>query len=181
MKKLTTKQQLFVEEYLISGNATDAARKAGYKGDDATLRVVGSQNITKHNIAIIIKERLNGRAIDADTTLQSLSDIATGDLSDFITVQGRLPILDFEKAEKAGKLNLIKKLTMADGKISFELYSKQRALETLAKYHGLLNTKIDMSHSGAVKHTHDFASLSDDELDDIINEGNNIDNHNTGG
>lgn len=144
MRKLTNKQQIFVEEYLISWNATDAARKAGYKGNNVTLRNVGSENLTKPYIAAIIQERLDTKAIDADTTLQGISDIATSDISDFMRIAGGLPIVDFEKAEKAGKLHLIKKLTMSEGKISFELYSRQRALETMAKHHGLLNTKIEI-------------------------------------
>lgn len=146
--KLTNKQQIFVDEYLKSWNATDAARKAGYKGNDKTLSVVGSENLAKPNIAAIIESRLDASLKDskitADETLQGLSDMATSDISDFVRVSGGLPIVDFEKAEKAGKLHLIKKLTMSDGKISFELYSKQRALETMAKHHGLLNTKIEI-------------------------------------
>ena len=35
-KKLTPKQQRFVSEYLKTGNATEAARRAGYKGNDNT-------------------------------------------------------------------------------------------------------------------------------------------------
>lgn len=142
--KLTTKQQLFVDAYLESGNATDAARKAGYKGNDNTLASMGKENLRKPQIASIIKKRLEKSAITADETLQGLSDMATSDISDFVRVSGGLPIVDFTKAETAGKLHLIKKLTMSDGKISFELYSKQRALETMAKHYGLLNTKIEI-------------------------------------
>ena len=148
MRKLTNKQQIFVDEYLKSWNATDAARKAGYKGNDKTLSVVGSENLAKPCIATIIESRLEeslqDSKITADETLQGLSDIATGDLSDFMSVYAGMPVIDFSKAEKAGKLHLIKKLTISEGKFSFELYSKQRALETMAKHYGLLNTKIEI-------------------------------------
>ena len=108
------------------------------------MRSIGSENLTKPNIAAMIELRLENSAITADETLQGLSDMATSDISDFVRVSAGLPIVDFGKAEKAGKLHLIKKLTMSDGKISFELYSKQRALETMARHHGLLNTKIEI-------------------------------------
>jgi phage terminase small subunit len=144
MRQLTKKQRLFVEEYLKSWNATDAARKAGYKGNDNTLASMGDENLRKPAIDAIIQKRLNSKAIDADTTLKGLSDIATGDISDFISIHGNLPVVDFSKAERLGKMHLIKKLTMSEGKISFELYSKQRALETMARHHGLLNTKIEI-------------------------------------
>lgn len=54
-KKLTVKQQLFVDAY--NGNATDAARKAGYKGSNATLGAVGAENLRKPQIAEAIANR----------------------------------------------------------------------------------------------------------------------------
>lgn len=53
--KLTTLQQRFVDYY--DGNATEAARKAGYKGNDHTLQVIGSQNLLKLVIAEAIRKR----------------------------------------------------------------------------------------------------------------------------
>ena len=43
--KLTTKQQRFVDFY--DGNATEACRKAGYKGNEKTLAQVGAENLRK--------------------------------------------------------------------------------------------------------------------------------------
>jgi phage terminase small subunit len=42
--ELTTKQRLFVEAFIgaANGNATEAARLAGYQGSDDTLRVTAS-------------------------------------------------------------------------------------------------------------------------------------------
>lgn len=54
-EKLTPKQQRFVEAYV--GNATDAARIAGYAGDDATLGQVGYENMKRPEIVQAIKER----------------------------------------------------------------------------------------------------------------------------
>lgn len=55
MKKLTVKQQRFVDCY--KGNATDAARKAGYKGNDVTLGQVGAENLKKPQIKKAIQSR----------------------------------------------------------------------------------------------------------------------------
>lgn len=57
MKGLTPKQQRFVDAYLTSLNATDAARKAGYKGNDVTLGAVGKENLQKP----LIKQYLTKR------------------------------------------------------------------------------------------------------------------------
>lgn len=58
MKKLTPKQQAFVDAYTgpARGNATEAARMAGYKGNDTTLRAVGAENLTKPLVIAAVKK-----------------------------------------------------------------------------------------------------------------------------
>lgn len=56
---LTTKQRRFVEAY--DGNATEAARIAGYKGNDGVLAGVGRENLRKPHIARAICERESER------------------------------------------------------------------------------------------------------------------------
>ena len=52
---LTLKQRNFCDEYLISGNATDAARKAGYS--EKTAKVIGAENLTKPAIKAYIASK----------------------------------------------------------------------------------------------------------------------------
>lgn len=57
-KPLTGKQKAWLNDYLINGfNAYKATVKAGYKGNNATLRTIGSQNLTKLNIKTEIERR----------------------------------------------------------------------------------------------------------------------------
>lgn len=56
MAKLTLKQKKFADEYIISGNATQAAIKAGYK--EKTANRIGSENLSKLDIKKYIDERL---------------------------------------------------------------------------------------------------------------------------
>lgn len=56
MAKLTVKQQRFADEYIICGNATEAAKKAGYS--KKTARFIGNENLTKPNIKTYIDSRL---------------------------------------------------------------------------------------------------------------------------
>lgn len=43
-KNLTLKQKLWLKHYIETGNATEAARRAGYQCDnEASLRVIGYQ------------------------------------------------------------------------------------------------------------------------------------------
>lgn len=57
--KLTEKQRRFVEAYMgeACGNATAAARIAGYKGNDETLSTVGTENLRKPAVTAAIEER----------------------------------------------------------------------------------------------------------------------------
>jgi phage terminase small subunit len=66
--KLTTKQKNFCEYYLQTGNATEAARLAGYS--DKTARVIGTENLSKPAIS----EYIAGRRAEMDKTLIADSD-----------------------------------------------------------------------------------------------------------
>ena len=76
--KLTNKQELFIQYYMISLNATNAAIKAGYS--EKTARFIGFENLTKPHIALEIEERLAQRATDngitADYVLKGIKAIA---------------------------------------------------------------------------------------------------------
>lgn len=54
-EKLTPKQRRFCEEYLKSGNATEAAKKAGYK--EKAAHSMGAENLRKPVISAYIKRR----------------------------------------------------------------------------------------------------------------------------
>lgn len=56
MSKLTLKQKKFADEYIISGNATKAAIKAGYSKKSA--QQMGAENLLKPVIKSYIDERI---------------------------------------------------------------------------------------------------------------------------
>lgn len=56
MAKLTLKQKKFADEYIISGNATQAAIEAGYS--KKTAYQTGAENLRKPQIKSYIDERL---------------------------------------------------------------------------------------------------------------------------
>lgn len=124
--KLTTKQRLFVESYLRNPNATEAARKAGYKGKDSTLAQVGAENLRKPYIAALLAERVEEAVMSANDVLSELTDIAKADWREFVEV----------KMDKDG--NTI-------GAALF-LKDKLKALELVGKYHKLFTEKTE--HTG---------------------------------
>lgn len=56
LSKLTIKQKKFADEYIISGNATEAAIKAGYS--KKTCYSIGNENLKKPDIKSYIDERM---------------------------------------------------------------------------------------------------------------------------
>ena len=78
---LTTKQENFVLHY--KGNGTEAARLAGYKGNDKTLGVVASENLAKPRVMAALQERRTREISTGIMTRQELqrmwSSIANDD------------------------------------------------------------------------------------------------------
>ena len=60
---LTAKQEAFVNEYLISRNATRAAIAAGYS--EKTAYAIGWENLRKPEIAKVISQRVTESAMSA--------------------------------------------------------------------------------------------------------------------
>lgn len=78
---LKGKQIAFVNAYLgeANFNATEAARIAGYSGNDNTLAQVGFENLRKPNIAELIAIRLKESAMSAEEVLKRIGGIARND------------------------------------------------------------------------------------------------------
>ena len=82
--KLNRRQKAFADFYLECGNATEAARKAGYK--EESCRTIGCQNLTKRNISDYIDERMQAqneaRVASADEVLAFFTSVMRGEIMD---------------------------------------------------------------------------------------------------
>lgn len=91
---LTPKQKAFAEYYIELGNATEAARRAGYKGNTKTLTVVASENLAKpcisEYIAELVKPRDEKRIATADEVMQFFSDVMQGKIKDQFGIDASL-------------------------------------------------------------------------------------------
>jgi len=151
MSGLTNKQKLFVEEYLRDFNATRAAERAGYGGDDNALAAAGSRLLRNVKIAEKVSVRLQESAMSADEVLRRLAEQARGDVGDFIAIgeKGNF-IVDWEAAK--GKTHLVKSLKHTAHGVTIELYDAQSALDKLARTHSLYTDNI--KHSGEMEVTY---------------------------
>ena len=95
---MTAKQQLFVEEYLLDLNATQAAIRAGYPKKSA--RAVGHENLTKPDIAAAVSREFARRSerteITQDKVLAELALIGFAEMpeEEEVRVSDKLAALD---------------------------------------------------------------------------------------
>lgn len=79
--KLTEKQKIFCDEYIISLNATQAAIKAGYA--EKTAYAIGAENLRKPKIQSYISERMEQKESSLiatqDEVLQYLTSVLRGE------------------------------------------------------------------------------------------------------
>ena len=112
MKKLTQKQQRFVDEYIISGNATQAAIKAGYS--KKTARFVGAENLTKPNIKDELEKRnaeiKSQKTMDMQEVMERLAAIARGEtVEQQVTNKGTVVEIEPKTSDQIRAMELIGK------------------------------------------------------------------------
>lgn len=118
--KLTPKQKAFADEYLICGNATEAAKKAGYNPKSA--RQIATENLSKPSISAYIAERQkqidDSRIADVKEVMQFYSAVLRGEVKDQFDMDaaisdrlaaGRELMKRFERSDE-GKKDALDKL-----------------------------------------------------------------------
>lgn len=84
---LTPKEQIFIREYLVDGNATRAAIAAGYS--QASASVMGSKLLRKGKVAeelAKVREKLLGKLeITVERVLQGIAELAFFDIRKFFS------------------------------------------------------------------------------------------------
>lgn len=88
---MTPKQRKFCDEYLISGNATDAAKKAGYS--EKTAYSIGEENLKKPELREYIDAKLeqisSEKTATAEEVMHYLTSVMRGEsVSEIVVVEG---------------------------------------------------------------------------------------------
>ena len=125
---MTEQQKRFVDFYIQTANATEAAKRAGYS--PRTAYSSGQRLLKRENIRRAIDERMdsleNERIIQTEEILVHLSDVIRGQVTETIVTPG-------------GKTFLVP-VREAD---------RLRAAETILKIRGLFRDKVDVKVGGA--------------------------------
>lgn len=146
LKKLTLKQQKFADEYIISGNATQSAIKAGYSEKYANTNAVKLlQNTT-------IKDYLDER----------LSELNSKKIAD------QQEVLEFFTAAMRGELTEPMAIGLGDGvqqiiEVRPNIATRKSAAVELAKRYGLSTSKVDVNVKSENKLAGILLQLEDDK------------------
>lgn len=131
--KLTVKQKKFADEYIICGNATEAAIKAGYSKKTAT--VMASENLTKPNIKKYIDARLeaiqNEKIADQREVMEFLTAVMRGETTEATLI-----------GKGYGE--------QAVGDVPVSMKERIKAGELIGKRHGMWTEKVDVSSENSV-------------------------------
>lgn len=136
MKSLTVKQRRFVDAYIETGNAAEAARRAGYKSRNAD--VMGRENLRKPTIRKVLEARLKEledvQIADAREVLIHLTSAMRGEIEE------EIPVVE-GCGKGVSKARIIRKHISARDRL--------RAAEMLMKRHGLLLSDIEREEKQA--------------------------------
>lgn len=143
MTKMTLKQQRFADEYIITGNATQSAVKAGYSQKYANTNASKLlQNTTIKNYIDVRLAKLESEKIATqEEVLQYLTSVMRGEKTELLLV------LDGE-----GKQKVIEAVP--------NVQSRTRAAELLGKRYGTFTDRVDINAQIESK----------PKFDDIVNQ-----------
>jgi phage terminase small subunit len=152
-RKLTGQQKLFVAEYLIDMNASQAAIRAGYSKTIA--RRSGSRLLATPHVAEAIEKAQRGRVqrtqVTADQVVNELALIAFSDISEVFDVDGngRVTVKDLKSLPPAVRraisdISQVSTETKGENGVVVEkvrlkvgLHSKIKAIELLMDHLGM--------------------------------------------
>ncbi|AEB75890.1 MULTISPECIES: terminase small subunit [Clostridium] len=138
--KLTPKQKAFADYYIQLGNATEAAKKAGYKGKN--LNRVASENLSKLDIKNYIDEKMkeleDSRIAKADEVLKYLTRVVRGEEKEPLAVQEQEPVIG-DDGKKKGYRTVTKVINIGPN-----IKDRNKAAELLGKRYRLFTEKVEV-------------------------------------
>lgn len=178
MRKLTQKQQRFVEEYLVDLNATQAAIRAGYSAKTAASQ--GERLLRNVEIQAAIQAAMKARQerteITQDRVLAELAKIAFGDQRAVmewgpsgVKLRDSKDLTDDQAAIVA---EVSESVTAAGGTLKLKTHDKVGALKLLGEHLGMFKQRVELTgkDGGPIQSQDappDLSSLTDEELEQL--------------
>ncbi len=161
-RKLTTKQKIFCDEYLKSGNAKEAAIKAGYS--PKTAKSIGQENLTKPDLKAYIDAKM------AEIESHKIADAK--EVLEFYTKVLRDEVVEEVPMSTADDVVVIKKKPSLKDKItaSKEIMKRYPLVDPIEKQKLqklIADTRISEAKATVAER---LGSENTEQLDDLINK-----------
>jgi len=149
----TAKQRLFVHEYCIDTNATQAAKRAGYS--PKTAHAIGRENLQKPTIRAEINKLLGNACNHLDITVERILDeescIAFLDIRELVDANNnplQLEQLPTHITRALSGMEIKDKYdwkgALIGRKYKYQFYNKGQALQRLEKVKGMIADRIQI-------------------------------------
>lgn len=132
--KLTLKQKMFVDEYLIDCNATQAAIRAGYS--KKTANRTASENLSKPDIQKAIEvaklERADRTKINSDYVLEQIQEFlhcsfGRNTIKKVVNIDGEIHSIDIAEYNHTG---VAKALELMGKHVQIQAYKERKEVNT---------------------------------------------------
>ena len=155
---LTQKQKLFIDEYLIDLNATQAAIRAGYSPNNADK--IGSELLGKTRVSEAISkamaERSRRTGINQDRVLQELARIGFAKITDVVDPDTAKIKVDASEDDLACIQSLKIKPNEFGTEREVKLYDKKSALVDIGKHLGMFKERVELDADMELNITIDY-------------------------
>lgn len=134
---MTERENRFVDFYIQTGNASEAARLAGYSAK--TAAVIGAENLRKPKIQREIDARLkkleSERTADAQEVLEHLAKVLRGkEVETVVTASGKKFVVPVREIDKLKAADMILKVSGAyREKVEVQMSGAELFIQTLEK------------------------------------------------
>ena len=170
---LTVRQERFVHEYLVDGNGSAAAIRAGYTPNraEATASRLLTNGKVSRRLEILKAAQLERVDFDADTVLRELATLSTVTIAEFIDDEGylRTDLKNISKEALACVAEVMQEtVTRPDGssqtRVKLRLHDRIKALNLVGKHRSVqaFVERVEFSSSLSDR----MAELGQEQLDD---------------
>ena len=166
--KLADRQEKFLQSYVSDFNVFRAYQEAyGVKKNLKTASAAGSRLLAqvkvKTRLAEILRERAEISRIDSSYVVEYLKGAAELDLEDFAAIgKSGVELKEFKKIPRHIR-KYCTEVSMSETKrgaivVNFKVFSKEKAIEMLAKHTGTMRERVELSGNVTVNSITDLVN-----------------------
>lgn len=138
VRALTGQQEIFVNAYAATMNASEAARVAGYSNPKS----IGYRVLRTPAVQDALSTMLAERVMDPGETLGRLAQQARCEYADYISADGKV---DLAGLQRDGLMHLVKSIKDTRYGKAIEFYDGQAALQLIGRHQRLFVDGVELS------------------------------------